>query len=605
MTNLAAILMVLVLLVVTIGISFYTRRFTRTSVDFYLAGRKIGFFTNASAICGDYFSAASFLGVAAAVYASGLDGVWYGTGFGAAFVPVVLFLASPLRRFGEYTIPDFLYARFGNKDLARIIGIIMVQLISLFYLAPQMYGAGTTWQVLVGAGIFGLDPYTTGVVVVVVVMAFYVAMGGMKGTTWNQMIQFWVLFTAMALVVAGGFLNGFSYPTHLKEVSKDVLKNTKTMTVKEATTPDPKTGVAPIDAAKASMSKDSYEAALKIVKEGKPDDKVVLVLNQKNKLHPERPMKFNEPGHRYTWFDQFSMVLALVLGTSGLPHIMNRYYTNPSGKAARLTTVWVLVFVGTFYIMAAIAGVAGRYFLSEAFLAGKIDPTGIAVDGLLIKTDQLMPLLGKYFFGQFGLGYVVAGAFAAMWSTIGGLLMASAASWGHDLYEQYINPNAPEWKKVAVGKTAVVLMALLSLIIGIAIPYYGLDKAYPSLIAMMVTWAFSVSASAFVPTLILGMWWKRITFRGALAGMTLGGFGAVFFIFMNILKETKMVDPASFWGYLGSLTFPVAITVPVGIVAIVLVSLLDKNVPHNVEEIWMRIHGTAKERRERALGLIS
>ncbi|MEN3042320.1 MAG: cation acetate symporter, partial [Fervidobacterium sp.] len=230
MTNVAAILMVLALLLITIGISFYTRRFTRTSVDFYLAGRKVGYFTNASAICGDYFSAASFLGVAAAVYASGLDGVWYGTGFGAAFVPVVLFLASPLRRFGEYTIPDFLYARFGNKDLARIIGIIMVQLIYIFYLAPQMYGAGTTWQVLVGAGIFGLDPYTTGVIVVVVVMAFYVAMGGMKGTTWNQMIQFWVLFTAMALVVAGGFLNGFSYPTHLKEVSKDVLKNTKTMT---------------------------------------------------------------------------------------------------------------------------------------------------------------------------------------------------------------------------------------------------------------------------------------------------------------------------------------------------------------------------------------
>lgn len=605
MTNLVAIIMVLALLIVTVGISFYTRRFTRTSVDFYLAGRKIGFFTNASAICGDYFSAASFLGVAAAVYASGLDGVWYGTGFGAAFVPVILFLASPLRRFGEYTIPDFLYARFGNKDLARIIGIIMVQLISIFYLAPQMYGAGTTWQVLVGAGIFGLDPYTTGVIVVVVVMAFYVAMGGMKGTTWNQMIQFWVLFTAMALVVAGGFLNGFSYPKHLKEVSKDVLKNTKVMTVKDATTPDPKTGIAPIEAAKDAMSKDAYEAALKTIKEGKPDDKIVLVLKQKNKLHPERPMKFNEPGHRYTWFDQFSMVLALVLGTSGLPHIMNRYYTNPSGKAARLTTVWVLAFVGTFYIMAAIAGVVGRYFLTEAFLTGKLDPTGVAIDGLLIKTDQLMPLLGKYFFGQFGLGYVVAGAFAAMWSTIGGLLMASAASWGHDLYEQYINPNAPEWKKVAVGKTAVVMMALFSLLVGLAIPYYGLDKAYPSLIAMMVTWAFSVSASAFVPTLVLGMWWKRTTFKGALAGMTLGGFGAVFFIFMNILKETKMVDPNSIWAFLGSLTFPVAITVPVGILAIVVVSLLDKDIPHNVEEIWMRIHGTAKERKERALGLIS
>jgi len=603
--NLAAILMVLTLLAVTVAISFYTRRWTRTTVDFYLAGRKIGYFTNASAICGDYFSAASFLGVAAAVYASGLDGVWYGTGFGAAYIPVILFLAGPLRRFGEYTIPDFLYARFGNKDLARIVGIIMVQLISLFYLAPQMYGAGVTWTVLVGAGLFGLEPYTTGVLVVVIVMAFYVAMGGMKGTTWNQMIQFWVLFTAMALVVGGGFLKGFSYPKALKEASKDVLLNTKTMTVKEATTPDPASGKTPLEAAKEAMSPGAYAAAEKTVKEGKPEDKVVLVLKQKNKLHPERPMKFNEPGHRYPWFDQFSMVLALVLGTAGLPHIMNRYYTNPSGKMARLTTVWVLMFVGIFYIMAAIAGVVGRTILTEAFLAGKLDPTGVAVDGLLVKTDQLMPLLGKYLFGQFGLGYVVAGAFAAMWSTIGGLLMASAASWGHDLYEKYIAPDAPEWKRVFVGKSAVVMMAFISLLIGLAIPYFGLDKAYPSLIAMMVTWAFSVSASAFVPTLILGMWWRRTTFKGAIAGMSLGGFGAVFFIFMNILKETKFVDPNSFAGFLGSLTFPVAITVPLGVLAIVVVSLLDKSVPENLQEIWMRIHGTAKERKERALGYTS
>lgn len=601
--NTVAITMVLSLLLITIGISFYTRRFTRTTADFYLAGRKIGFFTNASAICGDYFSAASFLGVAAAVYASGLDGVWYATGFGAAFVPVLVFLAGPLRRFGEYTIPDYLYARFGNKDLARIVGIIMVQLISIFYLAPQMYGAGVTWKVLVGVGLFGLDPYTTGVLVVVIVMAFYVAMGGMKGTTWNQMIQFWVLFTAMILVVTGGYLNGFSYPKSLEAVSKGVLTNTKTFTAAEATTPDPVSGKTPLEVAKAYMSEQAYAAAEKLVAEGVTEKKVVLVLPQKNKLHPEREMRFNEPGHRYTPFDQFSMVLALVLGTAGLPHIMNRYYTNPSGRTARLTTVWVLFFVGSFYILASTAGVIGRHMLTEAFLSGKLDPTGLATDGLLNVTDQLMPTLGKLFFGQFGLGYVVAGAFAAMWSTIGGLLMASSASWGHDLYEKYINPHASEAKRVFVGKTAVVMMAAFAFLTGLAIPYYGLNAAYPSLIAMMVTWAFSVSASAFVPTLVLSMWWRRVTFRAAATGMSVGGFGAVFFIFMNILRETKKVDPNSFLGFLGQLTFPVAITIPLGALSIVIVSLIDKNVPPNVAEIWMRIHGTAKERRERALGL--
>lgn len=608
--NLIAISLVMLLLIVTLVISIYTRRFTRTTVDFYLAGKKVGYFSNASAICGDYFSAASFLGVAAAVYASGLDGIWFGTGFGAAFIPVILFFAGPLRKFGEYTIPDFLFARFGNKHPARIIGIIMVQIISLFYLAPQMYGAGTTWQVLVGIGAFGLTPYATGVIVVVMVMAFYVAVGGMKGTTWNQMIQFWVLYTAMIMVVVGSFGQGFSYPEALKKASENTLLNAKSYTVATATTADPVSGKTPLEIAKTVMSPESYATAEATIAAGDPAAAVNLVMPQKSKL-TGNPIKYNEPGHRYSVFDQFSMVLALVLGTAGLPHIMNRYYTNPSGKMARLTTVWILGFVGTFYIFASIAGIVGRDFLTEALKVGAylkdgamipFAPNGVpSVDGILVKTDQIMPTLGLRLFGQWGLGYVVAGAFASMWSTIGGLLMASAASWGHDLYEQYINPNASEFMRVFVGKMTVVLMALLSLAIGLGIPALQLDKAYPSLIAMMVTWAFSVSASAFVPTLFLGMWWKKTTFKGAVAGMLAGGIGAMFFITMNVLKEGKFVAADSFFGKMGALTFPVIYTVPVGVIAVIVVSLLDKNLPSNLEEIWARVHGTAAERAERAI----
>ncbi|MDI6799869.1 MAG: hypothetical protein QMD53_04255 [Actinomycetota bacterium] len=223
------------------------------------------------------------------------------------------------------------------------------------------------------------------------------------------------------------------------------------------------------------------------------------------------------------------------------------------------------------------------------------------VDGILVKTDQLMPTLGLRLFGQFGLGHVVAGAFAAMWSTIGGLLMASAASWGHDLYKQYINPNASEFIRVFVGKSAVVVMAVISLAIGLGIPALRLDKAYPSLIALMVTWAFSVSASAFVPTLILGRWWRKTTFKGAVAGMLTGGLGAKFFIGMNILKESKIVVAESLWGKMGALTFPVIYTMPLGFAAIIIFSMLDKEIPSNIEEIWARVHGTAAERAERAI----
>ena len=248
--NYIAISLVVVLILFTIGLSIFSRRFTRTTADFYLAGRKVGSFTNASAISGDYLSAASFLGVAGAVYASGLDGVWYAAGFAGGFMVVVLFIASPLRRFGEYTVADFAFGRFGTSRM-RLLTVLSVLLVSLFYMAPQMFGAGSTWQVLVGTGIFGMDPYTSGVVVVALIMMFYVAVGGMKGTTLNQVFQFWWLWFAMFLVVIFSFGSGFSYSDALKMVSYAdggttplKLVATKTVTIAELNAPikNPKTG---------------------------------------------------------------------------------------------------------------------------------------------------------------------------------------------------------------------------------------------------------------------------------------------------------------------------------------------------------------------------
>jgi cation/acetate symporter len=201
--------------------------------------------------------------------------------------------------------------------------------------------------------------------------------------------------------------------------------------------------------------------------------------------------------------------------------------------------------------------------------------------------------MGKLLFGEFGLGYVAAGAFAAMFSTVGGLLIASAASWGHDIYENYINPNAPEWKKVLVGKIAVVLMSLFSLLVGLGIPAIGLDKAYPSLIAMMVTWAFAVSGGAFVPMLLSSIWWKKTTRNGAIAGMIVGGGGSIFFIIMNILKETGVFAPGSIGATIGALNFPSIFVVPLSFLTIYLVSIADKNkMPVYVNNIWARIHGS-------------
>ncbi len=584
--NVIATVMCFGLVAATVVISFYSRRFNQTTAEFYLAGRRVGFIANASAICGDYFSAASFLGVAAAIYAGGLDGVWFGAGFGAGFVPVVLFFASPLRRFGEYTLPDFLTARFESATV-RIVAVALVELICLLYLAPQLLAVGHVWEILVGPGISGLSPYATGVIVMTMLMVFYAALGGMRGTTWNQVVQFWVLTTAMLLVVLLTVSYTVQYGNAIGKASESLLVAPVVYRVRDL----------PVGEARAVMSAEYWEREV-APRLSDPEATVVVLMPVRSKL-TGGTVRFTEPGSRYNWLTQFSVVITLIVGTSGLPHIMNRFYTNPSGSVARITTVYILGFVAFFYTLAGVAGVLGRALvpgLSQTFQgAGTL---GRAIDGVLANPDGLVPFLAQSLGGDVGLGYVAAGALAAALSTMGGLVIAAAASWGHDLYEKYINPAASERRKVAVGRAAVVTIALVGMAAGLGIPALGLDRAYPELIALMVTWAFGVAGGGFFPVLFMGIWWRRTTTRGALAGMVVGGFGSALFISGNILAATWKASPA--WIQLtGSLTFPAVITVPLSFAAIIIVSLMDQdNIPANIDAIWGRIHGTAKERME-------
>ena len=629
--NTIAIVLVVILVAMTIGLSIWSRRFTRTTADFYLAGRKVGSFANASAISGDYLSAASFLGVAAAVYASGLDGVWYAAGFAGGFMVVVFFIASPLRRFGEYTVPDFAFGRFGTNRM-RLVSVVGVLATSLFYMAPQMYGAGTTWGVLVGKGFFGLNAYNTGVVVVGIVIMIYVAVGGMKGTTLNQIVQFWWLAFAMLLTLFVATFMGFDntakdeiikfdYAANLEEESSMYHLQPAALTIEElgdATTYS-NVEVAMEEAASRMADPDAFyamemEKIDEAIAAGAPEDKVTVVVFAKNKLHElknellgtEDAMFFNQPGHRYNKFDQFSMVLALVLGTAGLPHILNRYYTNPSGSAARRSTFWVLVFIGVFYIISPMVGLVGRLMVRAAVDSGTAPDTAAYVGGLLVRSDTLMPTIARIVGGEVLMGIVAAGAFAAMFSTLAGLLIASASAVGHDVYEKYINVDASEKQKVFVGKASVVSFAFLAMFIGWLVVASGLNEAYPALIAMMVTWAFAVGAGAFVPMLMTGIWWKGTTERGAIAGMIVGGGGTVVFIFVNMFEALKVFDVStvnSAVAWVANLTFPTLYTFPAALLTIFIVSKIDGQLPKNVDEIWMRIHGNAHERWEKEHGL--
>ena len=534
------------MVVVATGLALAARARARaTTVDFYLAGQRIGLATNASAICGDYFSAASFLGVAGAVYASGLDGVWYATGFAAGFVPVLLFVAAPLRRFGHMSIPDFLGRRF-DSDVVRLVAVGAVELIILSYLIPQAVGSGLTWEVLVGTGLFGMSPYATGVVLSGVVIALLVVVGGMRGTTWNQAVQFVFLLLVLGWLAALVAHAGFSYAGAVREAGQSPLANPA------------------------------------------PTGATWQLQPVTNHLVADAPARFGLPGGRYGGAGQFSLVVALVLGTTGLPHVMNRYFTSPTGRAARVTTVWVIGMAGVFYALAVMLGTAARVLVAEraAELPWLADLT---VDGVLKVPEHALLVLGRMFGGFGGLGVVASAALAAMMSTIAGLLLAAAASWGHDVYERYLRPGATQAQALRAGRAAVLIASLVAATVALAVEPGQLVASFPSIVTTMVTWAFSLAGSSLTPALLLAIWWPRVTARGVVAGMVTGMTVSLAMIVAGLVRGTSTDG-------LGSVMLaPTIVAAPLATLAVVVRSYLD-DAPAGVEAIWVRLHGTAADR---------
>jgi cation/acetate symporter len=516
------------------------RRSRATTVDFFLAGRRIGMITNAGAICGDYLSAASFLGVAAAVYASGLDGVWYATGFAAGFVPVLLFVAAPLRRLGSISLPDFLAVRFGS-DQVRLAAVVAVELVILSYLVPQAVGSGLTWDLLVGEGIAGLSPYATGVVVSTLAVSGIVIIGGMRGTTWNQALQFGFLLAVVIWLAALLWAGGFSYPRAVEQAS-----------------------AAPL---------------LTVV-----GDELVEVVDRLE----GGPATFGEPGARYGPVGQLALLITLVLGTAGLPHVMNRYFTAASGAAARTTTVWVLGLAGSFYALAVMLGSATRILVAE-----RADEPWLAVltvDGVLRVPEHALLVLGRLLADTPGMAIVAAAAFAAMVSTIGGLLLAASASFGHDVVARILRPHGGPREPVRAGRAAVLVASLLAALLALAIEPSQLLATFPSVIATMVTWAFALAGSALTPVVLLGIWWPDATARGAVAGIWTGGAVAVTALVVGLVTGA---DPADGLGAV--LLAPAMIAAPVSALTIVSVSRLDPAAGVS-DAVWTRMHGTAADR---------
>ncbi len=474
----------------TLGMGFWSARRSKTTSDFFVAGRSVSVGWNASAISGEYLSAASFMGVAGMVMSSGYDALWYPVCYACGYLFLLLFIAGPLRRFGAYTIPDFAEGRF-DSPLFRKIAVCFVLFIGFFYTMPQMKGAGTTL-----AYIFPGMPYWGGVVLIGAVITLNVALGGMKGITLVQAVQYWIKAFAISvpvfvLMAVFGFYNG--------QIGANAAPG-EAAAPSGAVERQPLVAKAPRDAAWIApfgpLTTKAVNAAAAALPAG------------------ERPAYLAEHQKPYSLLYTYSLIIALVCGTAGLPHILVRFYTNPDGVAAKRTTMWVMILIGIFYVFPPIFGVIGRNLLPELY-------SGVGAKG----TDKVVLELPTLLAAKYGVlgsilsGITCAGAFAAFMSTFSGLLVSMTGALAHDVYGRMLRPQANQAERMFAFKVAAVLIGGVAIGLGCFVE--------PLEINFMVGQAFAIAAASYFPLLFMSVWWRGMTMKGAATGMLAGGLCAL------------------------------------------------------------------------------
>jgi len=467
----------------TLLIGAYGLRISRTTSDFYVASRTVKPWWNASAIGGEYLSAASFLGIAGLVLVSGADALWFPIGYTAGYLMLLLFVAAPLRRSGAYTVPDFARARLESLPARRVTSLLVVA-VGWLYIVPQLHGAALTVSLTTGL------PGWVGSAAVVVIVCLSVLSGGMRSITFVQAFQYWLKLAALAVPVlfilfrlgAEGTSwtgNGAAFASGLDPVMADSI------------------------------------------------------------------------------YRNVSLSIALLCGTLGLPHVLVRFYTNPDGVSARRTTLIVLGLLSVFYVFPTLYGILGRIYLPE-----------LAVEGNADATVLLLP--AQIFDGAAGdllAACVTAGAFAAFLSTSSGLIVSLAGVISQELFRGSVR-----------GFRAGTLLAG-------AVPLGLALLTNTQALAGSVGMVFAFTASTLCPLLLLGIWWRRLTAAGAVAGMLTGALlcgGAI--VAGGVLSLSGAAVPV--W-----LEQPAAWTVPAAFAVTVGASLRGAGVvPAGTARFLARLH---------------
>ncbi|MFB2594965.1 cation acetate symporter [Paracoccus sp. p4-l81] len=457
-TNWTAIIMFAVFVVMTLFITKWAASRTKSAADFYTAGGGITGFQNGLAIAGDYMSAASFLGISAAVMTSGFDGLIYSIGFLVGWPILTFLMAERLRNLGKFTFADVAAFRFEQTPV-RMFAALSTLVVVAFYLIAQMVGAGQLIKLL-----FGLE-YWMAVVIVGALMMVYVLFGGMTATTWVQIIK-------ACLLLGGASFMAFMVMTHFGFSFEQLFAESVRVKSEIATA----AGKTPEEAASAGLSI----------------------------MGPGTFVK--DP------ISAISFGMALMFGTAGLPHILMRFFTVPSAKEARKSVMWATVWIGYFYMLTFIIGFGAIVFVltNPNFLEIKDGVTGL-IGGNNMAAVHLANAAG----GNLFLGFISAVAFATILAVVAGLTLSGASAVSHDLYSTVIKKGqADSASELRVSRITTLALGVVAVVLGIAFEKQN--------IAFMVSLAFAIAASANFPVLFLSLLWKGMTTRGAVIGGLLG-----------------------------------------------------------------------------------
>jgi Na+(H+)/acetate symporter ActP len=727
----------LVTVAVTIWMGFRSAKTSKSASDFFVAGRSVSVGWNASAISGEYLSAASFMGVAGMVMSSGYDALWYPVCYACGYLFLLLFIAGPLRRFGAYTIPDFAEGRY-DSPVFRKIAVIFVLFIGFFYTMPQMKGAGTTL-----AYIFPGLPYWVGVVLVGAVITLNVALGGMKGITLVQAFQYWAKMFAISvpifvlMSVYGGYgkqvevngkpsvtedrstasittnaagqlvVSGSPYASMLDFRILDHTRKANLSVAQEAQVaiqwhqsgiglgftnnglvtaenllqyfgssagaevrmsveldgvrlkPFSIPSIA-IDRARAWATKRVLtDNGISVLADntgivwaapvGRLEDLRTLIRKEgrvvrdalppegREALSPKAPADTtwlnpfgplttkaakaakldSEQAKPYALLYTYSLIIALVCGTAGLPHILVRFYTNPDGVAAKRTTMWVMILIGIFYVFPPVFGVMGRNLMPSLYEGtgakgtdkvvlelprilneGKVGGSTNAASLSPAPSPTFPPAAGQPQAGSTAIpwgsilsGITCAGAFAAFMSTFSGLLVSMTGALAHDVYGRMLRPNSTPAERMRMFKFCAVAVGTVAVVLG--------SFVEPLQINFMVGQAFAIAAASYFPLLFMSVWWRGMTMRGAAAGMLTGGVCALAAVTLTNFSDLKWIALGDFWAAHPLLRIlceqPAIWTVPLAIGLMVAVSKLTRaTVPADVRMKMLVLHAPEK-----------